>query len=70
MHCYPGTSLRGAFAVVGCRYFPANVAIGQINALTHNKLLLMGPSYDRHGTVGFRCVADADPSLHWIPLRG
>jgi hypothetical protein len=27
--------------------------------LTHGKLLLMAPSYDRHGTVGFRCVADA-----------
>ena len=27
--------------------------------LTHGKVLLMSPSYDRHGTVGFRCVADA-----------
>ena len=26
---------------------------------THSKLLLMAPAYDRHGTVGFRCVADA-----------
>ncbi len=30
-----------------------------MNLLTHNKLLLMGPAYDRHGAVGFRCVADA-----------
>ncbi len=26
---------------------------------SHNKILLMAPSYDRHGTVGFRCVAEA-----------
>ena len=25
---------------------------------THGKLMLMAPSYDRHGTVGFRCAAD------------
>ena len=33
-----------------------------MRANTHNKLLLMAPSYDRHGTVGFRCVADAPNS--------
>jgi gamma-glutamyl hercynylcysteine S-oxide synthase len=26
----------------------------------HGKLLLMAPSYDRSGTVGFRCVSDAE----------
>jgi len=50
-------------------YFPAwlppePVPVGHsgtmsVNLNTHNKLLLMAPSYDRHGTVGFRCVADA-----------
>jgi gamma-glutamyl hercynylcysteine S-oxide synthase len=26
----------------------------------HGKLLLMAPSYDRSGTVGFRCVMDSE----------
>jgi formylglycine-generating enzyme required for sulfatase activity len=26
---------------------------------THGKLLMMAPSYDRSGALGFRCVADA-----------
>lgn len=43
---------------------PAPVPLGHagtvsVNLNTHNKLLLMAPAYDRHGTVGFRCVADA-----------
>ena len=50
-------------------YFPnwiAPLPVGEgasgtvsVNLLTHGKLLLMAPSYDRHGAVGFRCVADA-----------
>jgi hypothetical protein len=43
-------------------YFPnINGTEGPLagSCATHNKLLLMAPAYDRHGTVGFRCVADA-----------
>ena len=41
-------------------YFPNEAgADGSVNLAHHNKLLLMAPSYDRHGTVGFRCAADA-----------
>ena len=36
-------------------YFPEAYKNNQ-----HGKLLLMAPSYDRSGTVGFRCVKDAD----------
>ena len=46
------------------RVLPLLEALGHagtvsVNLNTHNKLLLMAPAYDRHGTVGFRCVADA-----------
>jgi formylglycine-generating enzyme required for sulfatase activity len=44
-------------------YFPGNLSSSAhhpVLANTHNKLLLMWPSYDRHGTVGFRCVMDAE----------
>lgn len=34
-------------------YFPRNETLGE-----HGKYLLMAPSKDRSGTVGFRCVAD------------
>lgn len=41
-------------------YFPGDLSpTGDVRAHTHNKLLTMSQSYDRHGTVGFRCVADA-----------
>jgi formylglycine-generating enzyme required for sulfatase activity len=29
-----------------------------VTLASHSKLLVMAPSYDRHGTVGFRCAAD------------
>ena len=32
---------------------------GPLTLKTYARLLLMAPSYDRHGTVGFRCVVDA-----------
>jgi hypothetical protein len=35
-------------------YFP-----NEPDLLTHNKYFLMNPHYERAGTVGFRCVADA-----------
>ena len=41
-------------------YFRADISSsGSVTANSHGKLLLMAPSYNRHGTVGFRCVADA-----------
>jgi formylglycine-generating enzyme required for sulfatase activity/inosine-uridine nucleoside N-ribohydrolase len=36
-------------------YFPRNTKLGQ-----HGKYLLMAPSKDRAGTLGFRCVVDAE----------
>ncbi len=38
---------------------PARGGFVSVNLNSHSKLLLMAPAYDRHGTVGFRCVADA-----------
>ena len=35
-------------------YFPQAVELG-----THNKYFLMSDSYERAGTIGFRCVTDA-----------
>ena len=46
-------------------YFPNHLDGNDPHGITgaslrsHNKLLLMSPAYDRHGAVGFRCVADA-----------
>jgi iron(II)-dependent oxidoreductase len=46
-------------------YFFNNLASGNylttgpLTLKTYARLLLMAPSYDRHGTVGFRCVVDA-----------
>ena len=42
-------------------YFPGRVDRQEahgVTARTHNKVLLMDAAYDRHGTVGFRCVQD------------
>jgi formylglycine-generating enzyme required for sulfatase activity len=41
-------------------YFPNDLtSTGDVRATTHNKVLTMSSSYDRHGAVGFRCVVDA-----------
>ena len=37
-------------------YFPQAYRLDE-----HGKYLLMAPSIDRAGTIGFRCVADAGP---------
>jgi hypothetical protein len=37
-----------------CRYFPTALRLDQ-----HGKWLMMSPSMDRRGTIGFRCVVDA-----------
>lgn len=45
-------------------YFPNDLSDkGNVRASSHNKILLMDSAYDRHGTVGFRCVADAPGPL-------
>ena len=36
-------------------YFPQAYKLTE-----HGKLLMMAPSYDRSGTLGFRCVKDAE----------
>jgi hypothetical protein len=36
-------------------YFPRNTKLSE-----HQKYLLMAPSKDRAGTLGFRCVVDAE----------
>jgi formylglycine-generating enzyme required for sulfatase activity len=43
-------------------YFP-----NQMELDTHNKYLLMGPRYERAGTVGFRCVVDAAGARTVVP---
>lgn len=57
--------MRGGsfYTAVGSMWYFPNDLDKRVNTGTHNKLLLMGPSYDRHGTVGFRCVADAPGPL-------
>ena len=45
-------------------YFPNKPNVptdNSVSLVSHGKLLLMAPAYDRHGTVGFRCVADGPP---------
>lgn len=61
-HTRTGLVRGGAYyrATSSSWYFPGDLSpAGDVRANTHNKLLLMWPSYDRHGTVGFRCVMDA-----------
>jgi gamma-glutamyl hercynylcysteine S-oxide synthase len=57
-HTRAGIVRGGSYytAVGSMWYFPND---RRVSASTHNKLLLMDASYDRHGAVGFRCVADA-----------
>lgn len=62
-HTRSGLVRGGSYytAVGSSWYFPNDDK--RVSANTHNKLLLMAPSYDRHGAVGFRCVADAPGPL-------
>jgi iron(II)-dependent oxidoreductase len=49
-------------AAVNCsHWWPAAKVAPWGTLAAHNKLMTMAPSYDRHGTVGFRCAADVDP---------
>lgn len=56
--------LRGGSSYIpqGSGWYAPNVPPSQrpISALTHNKWLMLSPGYNRAGTVGFRCVADAE----------
>jgi iron(II)-dependent oxidoreductase len=62
-HTRAGLVRGGSYytAVGSMWYFPNDSK--RVSAQTHNKLLLMDSSYDRHGAVGFRCVADAPGPL-------
>jgi len=55
--------IRGGsyYAPQGSQWYPQNDARDPTHTslLSHNQLRLMDASYDRHGTVGFRCVVDA-----------
>ena len=39
-------------------YFPNSAEMRKLTGGPHGKYMLMSDSYDRAGTVGFRCVAD------------
>jgi gamma-glutamyl hercynylcysteine S-oxide synthase len=59
---YQDTHTRGAILRGGNHYQPQGSIWYFPEAYRndqHSKLLLMAPSYDRSGTVGFRCVKDA-----------
>ena len=67
----PSYTLLGARSPLSSRpsssgwYFPLAL---QLN--THNRLLLFDDSYERAGTIGFRCVADAPAPSCTAPLCG
>jgi formylglycine-generating enzyme required for sulfatase activity len=59
---YQDTHTRGAILRGGNHYQPQGSLWYFPEAYRndqHSKLLLMAPSYDRSGTIGFRCVKDA-----------
>jgi len=55
---FPGTTIpgitNGRTSLQTSKWAP-----GSYSLRTHAKLLLLGPSIDRAGTIGFRCVADS-----------
>jgi formylglycine-generating enzyme required for sulfatase activity len=60
---YQDTHTRGAVLRGGNRYQPSGSMWYFPQAYRndqHSKLLLMAPSYDRSGTIGFRCVKDTE----------